>query len=157
MYFKSHAVVRPEQSKQNLMLTVLPVVLLVQILHSHGWVGSRKFETYENLLKFIYTIFSSSISPTPVAHITQCILQQAPSNQNKKEQGRERSKSIRIKLTKASKLFQRKSTVKPEPDTSVDFYTNDFVGGSLSDDLDLYSKTPSGKLLRKFHGFLHIK
>ena len=88
-----------------------------------------------------------SISPTPVAHITQCILQQAPSNQNKKEQGRERSKSIRIKLTtKATKLFQfqRKSVVKSDTDSQVDFYTNDFVGGSVSDDMDMYSKTLSG-------------
>ena len=84
-----------------------------------------------------------------MAHITQCILQQAPSNQNKKEQGRERSKSIRIKLTnKATKLFQfqRKSTVKSEADSQVDFYSDEFVGGgSVSDDLDLYSKTPSGE------------
>ena len=94
-----------------------------------------------------------SITPIPVAHVTQCILQQAPSNQNKKEQGRERSKSIRIKLTRATKLFQRKSVVKT--DAEADFYVKDFMhgggggghGGSLSDDLDLSSKTPSGILV----------
>ncbi|XP_066933893.1 uncharacterized protein [Clytia hemisphaerica] len=97
----------------------------------------------------IEQFFVKRITPIPVAHVTQCILQQAPSNQNKKEQGRERSKSIRIKLTRATKLFQRKSVVKT--DAEADFYAKDFMqgggggghGGSLSDDLDLSSKTPS--------------
>ena len=82
------------------------------------------------------------MTPIPVAHISQCILQKAPSNQNKKEQGRERSKSIRIKLTKATKLFQRKSVAKSE--TESDIYANEFAHGSMSDDLDMSSKTASG-------------
>ena len=96
-----------------------------------------------------------------MAHITQCILQQAPSNQNKREQERERSKSIKIKLTKATnKLFQRKSIAAHAPNnnalapnhvkSSSDIITNEFAvrsvgGGSISDDLDLSSKTTSGR------------
>lgn len=87
----------------------------------------------------IEQFFVKRLNPTPVVHITQCILQQLPTNQNKKEQSRERSKSIKIKLTKATnKLFQRKSVVKSEVES--DIITNEFAShSSMSDGVDVGS------------------
>ena len=73
-----------------------------------------------------------SVEPTPVAHITQCVLRQSPSSQVKKEQGRERSKSIKIRLTKATtKLFQRKSVLKTESEAAI--IANEYAQETLSD------------------------
>jgi len=68
------------------------------------------------------------IEPTPIAHITQCVLRQSPTGQQKKEPGRERSKSIKIRLTKAtSKLFHRKSVTKAESEGEI--ITNEYANG----------------------------
>lgn len=91
----------------------------------------------------LYCLFCR-IDPVPVAHITQCILQQAPSNQGRKEPGRERSKSIKIKLTKATnRLFQRKSGSKFEYE--ADIIMNEFAR-EQSDEMEFSSKTTSGTL-----------
>ena len=68
----------------------------------------------------MFGFFYHRIEPTPVAHITQCILRQSPTVQQKKEPGRERSKSIKIKLTKATtKLFHRKSVTKTDSESAI--------------------------------------
>ena len=71
-------------------------------------------------------IHSFRIEPTPIAHITQCVLRQSPTGQQKKEPGRERSKSIKIRLTKATtKLFHRKPVTKTE--CEADIITNEYA------------------------------
>ena len=72
--------------------------------------------------------FHLRIEPIPVAHITKCVLKRSPTSQTKKEQ--ERSKSIRLRLTKATtKFFQRKSIVKDEIEPDV--IKNEFAADEL--------------------------
>lgn len=78
------------------------------------------------------------MEPIPVARVNQCVLRQSPSNQVKKEQGRERSKSIKIKLTKATtKFFQRRSILKT--DAEGDIIANEYTK-EPEDDLSLDQK-----------------
>ena len=72
--------------------------------------------------------FYLRIEPIPVAHITKCVLKRSPTSQAKKEQ--ERSKSIKLRLTKATtKFFQKKSIVKDE--TELDVIKNEFAAEEL--------------------------